>query len=704
QKFNRNLNRNLAMSAKIKLAAEHSVGSSHFKFKTPAKIEDFSNDPILQEKMNNLWNQNLNGFTQQGMLNNRWNTTNTPSTTNYYNPEDDNSASEPAPITWSPFPGRLAYNFPTATQSALSQMADSGIMPGEISDSPCDTSERSNVAYFPYGPRGWQDEYCEWAVTRDTNNKITRVQFTCENPEYWNSLWKIDPSKVLELYQTLTGNTAITLHDLSIPGALDPVTLLPVYNPLNKWNSGTEASSSKGGAIHLTSTPNTLQTEIGLATSSSILRNNPTGSTGNTTWLSNEYNALLCDGQFGQKHRNSDPNIGGAVNSFVNKTFNVTLANPPGLYIQTPDFSNYVTPDNTPAADFWTIVRGRESLTGDNGTKLPGNFILHAVFEVPADKGYTVSDIKISGESIDWGSQITNTFKMQIVASAFVGTKPDGYDAVGSSDPANTFAMPLQLFHESKFTAMYDIKVPNPVNRPISLLSNSTYIPPRLFIGCSEAKMVITSDTCTAKENKPDTYPAVSFTDPSITVEVTSVKENVYYAVPGNSSPNNNTAIFITLKVEQSVLPGVMGAMITNAGQTVQNALPAMLVIEPVTVEANVAWQNTGINISATEAGVISYKDGLWTANPNDNGGNLYNANGNPVYIDAKAGYTLPGVNEGALIGKVGDRIFLIGENASIPAGVSGVIELCINDDLTGEYGSGLTDNQGSIAVTINIT
>ncbi len=688
------------MNANTKIASEFALKKSQFEFKTPAEIEDFSNDPALQEKMNTLWNQNLNSFTQQGMLNNRWNTINTPSTTNYYNPEDNNPISSAAQITWSPFPGRLSYNFPTASQSALNQMADTGVMPGEISDDPCDTSQGENVAYYPYGPRGWQDEYCEWAVTRGANNKITKVQFTCENPEYWNSLWQIDPDKVLELYKELTGNTSITLDDLSIPGTVNPVTSLPEYNPLNKWNAGTEASSSGGGAIHLTSTPNTLQTEIGLATASSILRNNPDGT---TVWPSSEYNALLCDAQFGQKHRNSDPNIGGAVNGFVNKALNVTLANPPGLYIQAPDFSNYVTPDNTPAENFWTIVRGTSSVNDDNGKPLPGNFILHAVFEVPADKDYTVGDIKISGELIDWGSQITNTFKMQIVASAYDGTKPDGYNAVESTEPANTHAMPLQLFNESKFTAMYNIQVPNPVDTPISLLSNSTYIPPQLFVGCSEAKMVITSDTCTAKENDPATYPSISFTDSSITAQVTGVQD-VYYAVPGNSMPNNNTAIFISVKVDQNTLPGVKGGLVTNAGQSAETALPAMLVITPVTVEANIAWQNTGINISADETGTISYLDGLWTANPNDNGGKLYNAAGNPTYINAKPGYTLPNVNEGALIGKVGSNVFLIGEKASIPAGVSGVIELCINDDLTGEYGAGLTDNQGSITVTINIT
>ena len=37
--------------------------------------------------------------------------------------------------------------------------------------------------------RDVQDEYCEWSVTRDPNtDKITRVTFTSEGPEYWTFL------------------------------------------------------------------------------------------------------------------------------------------------------------------------------------------------------------------------------------------------------------------------------------------------------------------------------------------------------------------------------------------------------------------------------------------------------------------------------------------------------------------------------------
>lgn len=114
-------------------------------------------------------------------------------------------------------------------------------------------------------------------------------------------------------------------------------------------------------------------------------------------------------------------------------------------------------------------------------------------------------------------------------------------------------------------------------------------------------------------------------------------------------------------------------------------------------------WYDTGININADTVATISYVSGLWTANPNDNNGQLYNAAGNPTYINAKPGYTMPNTNEGALIGRIGQTVFLIGMGVTTPEGLTGELELCINDDLTGEYGAGLTDNIGSITMQITV-
>jgi hypothetical protein len=683
--------------------------NSAFQFRTPAGIEDFQSDPSKQMAMNKLWSSNLDEFTQQGMLSNPWNSTNTPAVTNYYNPVKNNPESTVNPVTWFAFPGRLAFNFPTASQIQLNEMADTGNMLTLINNNPCTTPTKT-IPYFPYGPRGWQDEYCEWAVTRNSQNKITRIDFTCENPEYWNSLWLIDPNKVLTLYKSILNKPQITLEDLSLPGAANPVTGGPIYNPLNKWNSGPVSNDNFGGAIHLTSTPNTLQTEIGLATAATVQRNNPSGTTGNTAWPSRLYNNLLCDAQYGQKNRNSDPNIGGAVNNLV--TGNtiipnlpsqvVTLADPPGLYIQMPDFTHFSTPDGTDAATFWTIVRGSKNLNDQYGNQMPGNFILHAVFEVPADKNYTISDITISNQKIDWASQVASNFKMQIVASGYDSPAiPKGYDAVGTPDV--TFAQPLQLFYQDYFKAMYNTLVPNPVNNPISLLSNSTFIPPTIFNSANGVNMVLICDTCTASPYTPSTYPTVTFDDPNISAVVNSVQNDIAYAVPGNSMPNTYTALFISVSVGLNAATGPHGVFITNPGQQQSPAMPAMLTVSPTIIQANFKWQNTGVIVQAGTPVNVAYEGGLWTANPNDNGRQLYDASGNPYFIAAQAGYTMPGQNEGSLIGKVGGTVFFIGMGATVPANLQGELQLCINDDLNAIYGAGFTDNIGYIMVKIAI-
>lgn len=123
----------------------------------------------------------------------------------------------------------------------------------------------------------------------------------------------------------------------------------------------------------------------------------------------------------------------------------------------------------------------------------------------------------------------------------------------------------------------------------------------------------------------------------------------------------------------------------------------------PTNPNPSYPWLDTGIRMNANTVANISYLKGLWTANPNDNNGQSYNANGNPTYINAKPGYTMPNENEGALIGRIGQTVFLVGMGVTTPAGLVGKLELCINDDLNGEYGAGLSDNKGSVIVQISV-
>lgn len=122
------------------------------------------------------------------------------------------------------------------------------------------------------------------------------------------------------------------------------------------------------------------------------------------------------------------------------------------------------------------------------------------------------------------------------------------------------------------------------------------------------------------------------------------------------------------------------------------------------TVQANLAWQDTGITIPADAGMSVSFQSGAWTADPQTNGGQDYGAAGCPglPVPGWQTAYPLPGALMGALLGRLGDSglPFLIGNGPlTIPAGSPGTLQLCINDDLTGEYGAGLADNSGSVTV-----
>lgn len=551
-----------------------------FQFWTPAKQIDFPDDPNQQAALVAQWNTNLNGFTQQGITGDPWNSTNAAGITNYFNPLNTPvpQGATVANITWGAFPGRIGYYFPQLSEQDQLSLADTGYQTNKqtfppITQNPC-TSQAENLPYGPYGPRGWQDEYCEWSVTRNAQGKIIRVDFTCENPEYWNTLWMIDPNKVLELYRSTLGKPQIQIEDLYLYDqnnniVIDPSTGRPGYNPLNKWNSGPESTDSAGGAMHLTSTPNTLQTEIGLASSATLQRQ-----IGNS-----DPNALICCAQYGQPHRNSDPHIGQVTNQLVSFGNTVTLTNPPGLYIQLPNFSGYRTPDGTDPASFWTIVRGTHTLDAENGKPLPGNFILHATYEVPPDKGYTVSDITIGGQPIQWGGQIAQTFEMQIVGTAVSTSVPAALPCVGSPAPAATLAQPLQLFHAAIFNAMSAQSVTNPVGQPMTLISNSTLIAPLIEQGASAVPMVLTGATVQlGPKSEP---PTVTFDgDGDITAAVTSVSE-ITYAVPGNSYPSPATVLFLTVSVASTAQLGLRHVFATNYGQPQGPAMPALLNVVP---------------------------------------------------------------------------------------------------------------------------
>ncbi|MQP66057.1 hypothetical protein GE253_11970 [Niveispirillum sp. SYP-B3756] len=126
-----------------------------------------------------------------------------------------------------------------------------------------------------------------------------------------------------------------------------------------------------------------------------------------------------------------------------------------------------------------------------------------------------------------------------------------------------------------------------------------------------------------------------------------------------------------------------------------------------VSVQANVGWQDSGVQVAAGQTVTVTYVSGDWTADPKTNDGNAYDANGCPGLIvpGSQTAFPMPGVTMGALVGKVGESgtAFLIGDGPQVmPSGDVGTLYLCINDDLTGAYGAGLADNSGSVTVQID--
>lgn len=588
-------------------------------FSTPAFIDDFAGQPALAKDMAWRWNINVSGWIEQA-------TPGAPSF--FYDPvqTDIPQGTAAAIVTWNAFPGRLqqfySQNPPVSppniyklTSTQIYQLADTGYYTADdgstvtFQDIPatlCPQADWSGPlkTFGPYGPRGWLDEYCEWSVARNTDGNIVRVDFVCENPEYWGTLWKVDPETVRQIYETTLNydcpperQITVALKDLILTydgnPVIDPDTGFPAYNPLNKWNSGPvsvrtgDASGFTGGAMHLTSTPNTLQTELGLAGVATI------------NWASGNSNAqtLICCGLFGQQYRNSDPHIGQSVNYVVNGSTppggpftTACLANPVGLYLQLPtnpaafSFASRIDPSQLPSGaeawQVWQVVRGSATVTDEvTGQLFNGNMVLHAVCQIPSSwltvyPDMTLNDILINNVAITYAGQIAAQFNVGLYARPLPTSDVQATTPCASS--ASTPSQPLQCVWSSIWAGFYPQQEVAPTGQLMSLASNTTFIAPQLASGTTHAL------TLTCNTPSPSGTPTVavlladgSGPDTSISVTVSS-QTPVTYAVPGNSYPGNYVALELTVMVPSGTLAGLRGIMTTDPDGT-QSTLPAAI-------------------------------------------------------------------------------------------------------------------------------
>lgn len=591
-------------------------------FSTPALIQDLADIPQLQAELNALWNNNVEAFTQQAIFGNPWNTTYASNQSSYYDPTvtEVPEGTQAAPIAWVPFPNRLIQyagqpdtpppNPNNLPLDDLYQLADYGYYKAggnkqtfpQIPTTLCPQADwqGSLKPYGPYGPRGWLDEYCEWSVTRNGEGKITRIDFACENPEYWYSLWRISPERAVELYtQTLNAglpdgspNTVnVTLEDLYLTDAngnvvIDPSTGRPAYNPLNRWNNGTVSVrgagvTPTGGAMHLTSTPNTLQTEMGLAGAATVQR----------TIGNNDAQALICCSQYGQEYRNSDPHIGQGVNQVVGgpPQSYASLADPAGLYIQAPDFTPYILPNDpklppgATAADCWQVIRGQNTIIDPiTGQPYPGNFILHVAFQLPASwietgVSFTVSDIKIRlngvASDINYAGQIAQTMNIALFARPIPATTQiPSLPCVGS--PTTNTSQPVQMMYQDLWNGYYSRQFQTPTGVEMSLASNTVIVPMQVKPGQTFTAALV----CLDAVQQGGQLPMVSAEGGDI--QFTSVSlATVTYAAPGNSYPSQFLVLSVSGVVTATASPGLRGVAIANPGQQPGPAAPALIYV-----------------------------------------------------------------------------------------------------------------------------
>jgi len=569
-----------------------------FAFSTPAKIQDFEHNKDNQAQLNAAWSLALSAYTKAANVSNSWTVDNQAPCDWYVDPTETKVTSTThETIFWTAFPNRLKMYFANGEKSPYSlnnmqvyALADFGNIPqsnnfpgGLPFIIPAQRCPELNweqpinqwKSYDPNGPRGWLDEYCEWAVTRNPEGKITKISYTCENPEYWYLLWQVDPEKVLSLYQQLV-SPSVKLDDLFLVNSdgsclIDPVTGSKAYNPLNKWNSGTIATADKGGAVHLTSPPNTIGAEIMLAAQATLQRDLP----------SEHYNMqrMVCAGAYGRPYRNSDPHIGLQVNQLVkNIKVKITLTDPVGLYLQRPDFSSYHTPDNTDASQFYKIIRG--TTAEQNGVGY--DQILHAEFSVPDDYPYTVSDILIGNtvagasqepQPILYAGQIAETFHVCLAGTAVapaVGTPlqtplPAVKDKTGSINGA-----PSMLIANNVLEAMLAVNPYPPfVQLPVNLAQGKQIDDMALQVSY-------------ANENYKDA--TISFWNQdgseatSIEVSITSIQSSDGTPAGLSSGGDSLYNYILSIHVAADVAPGLKGVTVKNPDcANKPQALPGVL-------------------------------------------------------------------------------------------------------------------------------
>lgn len=259
--------------------------------------------------------------------------------------------------------------------------------------------------------RDRQDEYCEWAVRRNSEGKMTKAIFVAEGYDYFDTLFSHDEQAVVDIYREFTQNNVLTADDLRaprgvyFPGTPSRETMLISPGRFN-WRN---RHNIDPGIVHLSHRANSLGAEVNLAGVSGLARRAVSGG----TLQPGDPERLLCCSLGGNPNRNSDPLIADQAYAQVLAKRRFTLANPVGLYIASIEERVTLPSGEAVPREWWRVVRGRD-LWDSNKSR-----VLRLELEVPAGENFVLGDLEVDGTPLVYGGQLARLLAIHLFVTVW---------------------------------------------------------------------------------------------------------------------------------------------------------------------------------------------------------------------------------------------------------------------------------------------
>jgi len=322
-------------------------------YRPPAFLDDLDSQPGLLDDWSRLVDQTVESI----VLRRKGFKKLAGKTLHFFNPaRERDTLTKPTPVKWLAFPKNL---------------------------------DNQDDRWAKADKREFQDEYCEWEVTRNSDGELLEVTFTTEVPEYYDFLASTDADgdRLLGLYNNHNSKDDVKREDLLEANGK--------YNRRNRWNirSDGESPGCAGAIAHLLRANNTLEAIVMLVVDSTILVPDPKNA---GKYLTKYQDRLPYIPKVSKESagRNSDPVIAAHINQYVQKGKRITITNPLGPYIDTFEDGKIRSGNvQLKAKDVWQVRR-----SGDD------DHVVRATFTVPRRFIGKLQDHR--GNKIRFGSQI----------------------------------------------------------------------------------------------------------------------------------------------------------------------------------------------------------------------------------------------------------------------------------------------------------